>query len=176
MPLQIRTAKLSDISQIQVIYTQAVLSGTASFELEPPDIDEMVGRFEALRADGLPYIVAQASDGQILGYAYAGFYRTRPAYRFTVEDSVYLAEDARGKGLGTTLLKAVIAACEQQGFRQMIAIIGDSKHLASIHLHEKLGFEVVGTFRDIGWKQDNWLDTVLMQRVLGEGSASKPFE
>ncbi len=174
MAITIRSAAINDIPQIQAIYELAVLSGTASFELEPPDIRQMQQRYEALCAEDFPYLVAQEVDGTVLGYAYASFYRTRPAYRFTVEDSVYLSPQAQGKGLGTKLLQGIITACEAKNFRQMIGIVGDSQHKASIKLHKKLGFEVVGTFKNIGWKHETWLDTVLLQKTLGDGSAKKP--
>lgn len=168
-PPSIRPAIPDDIAAIQAIYAHEVLYGTASFELEPPGTDEMRARFEAIRARGLPCVVAEI-DGRIAGYAYAGPYRPRPGYRFTVEDSVYVAASARGRGLGRLLLDAVIEHATAAGMRQMIAIIGDSAHTASIRLHERAGFRHVGTLEGVGFKFDRWLDTVLMQRPLETGS------
>jgi phosphinothricin acetyltransferase len=165
----IRAAARDDLPSITAIYAEEVRHGTATFELEPPDLAEMARRHAALSASGHPYIVAEA-EGMVLGYAYAGPYRPRPAYRFAVEDSIYLAPSARGKGVGRALLGALIAASEARGYRQMIAVIGDSANTASIALHAGAGFALTGTFREIGWKFGRWLDTVLMQRALGPGS------
>ena len=170
--IAIRPAVLVDIPAITRIYVQAVLHGTASFELTPPDEAEMTRRMQALLDGGFPYIVAE-NGGAILGYAYAGPYRTRPAYRFTVENSVYVAHDSHRRGVGKALLQALIDACTEKGFRLMVAVIGDSKQAASIGLHEDAGFKHVGVFENIGYKFDGWLDSVLMQRALGPG-ASKP--
>ncbi|MCR9237913.1 MAG: GNAT family N-acetyltransferase [Alphaproteobacteria bacterium] len=167
---QILLPQSTDLPFIQAIYEQAVLTGTASFELTPPDLTEMTQRYHALVDHGFPYFVAKDSTGHVLGYAYASLYRARPAYRFTVEDSIYIAPEAQGLGIGRALLSRVIADATDKGFRQMIAVIGDSQHKASIALHQRLGFEHSGVFRDIGWKQNRWLDTVLMQRFLGEGA------
>lgn len=167
---QILLPQTADLPFIQAIYEQAVLTSTASFELTPPDITEMTQRFHALVDNDFPYFVAKDLNGNLLGYAYASLYRVRPAYRFTVEDSIYIAPQAQGLGLGRALLTRVIEDATSKGFRQMIAVIGDSQHKASIALHQRLGFEHTGVFRDIGWKQNRWLDTVLMQRILGEGS------
>lgn len=165
---------IDDLPQIVEIYAHAVLHGTASFELTPPNLAEMTKRFHALVDNGFPYFVAKSHDGVLLGYAYAGAYRPRPAYRFTLEDSVYIAPDAQGLGLGRALLEAVIRDAEDKNFRQMIGVIGDSKHRASIALHEKLGFTPAGVFKNIGWKQERWLDTLLMQRTLGDGADGPP--
>ncbi len=168
----IRPATRDDIADITAIYADAVLHGSASFEYEPPDEAEMAQRWQALVDGGYPYLVAEIG-GVVRGYAYAGPYHRRPGYRLTVEDSVYVAPEAQRYGLGRRLLSAVIAEAERRGFRQMVAVIGDSGHTASIALHEALGFRHVGTLRDIGWKHGNWLDSVLMQRPLGAG-ATRP--
>ncbi|MFK8032555.1 MAG: N-acetyltransferase family protein [Hyphomicrobiales bacterium] len=165
---------INDLPEIVEIYAHAVLHGTASFELTPPDLAEMTKRFHVLVDNGLPYFVAKSPEGVLLGYAYAGAYRPRPAYRFTLEDSVYIVPDAQGLGLGRALLEAVIHDAEDKNFRQMIAVIGDSKHKASIALHEKLGFAPAGVFKNVGWKQERWLDSVLMQRPLGDGAEVSP--
>jgi phosphinothricin acetyltransferase len=148
-----------------------VLTGTASFEIEPPDEAEMERRREALLAGNHPYLVAER-DGTLIGYAYAGLYRARPAYRSTVENSVYVREGEQGHGLGRALLGALIAEAGTRGFRQMVAVIGDSANTPSIALHAALGFELVGTLRAVGWKHGRWLDTVLMQRALGPGDGA----
>lgn len=169
----IRPATREDIAAVRAIYALEVKEGTASFELEPPDVAEMTNRFEAIRARGLPYLVA-VLDERIAGYAYAAPYRSRPGYRFSVENSVYVARSARGQGVGRLLLDAVIAEATARGMRQMIGIIGDSAHLASIRLHERAGFRHVGTLENVGFKFDRWLDTVIMQRPLGDGAATAP--
>ena len=147
--------------------------GTASFELEPPSLAEMTARFAAIETAGLPYVVAEL-DGRVAGYAYAGPYRTRPGYRHTVEDSVYVARWARRQGVGCVLLDAVIERATARRLRQMVAIIGDSAHAASIQLHARAGFRLVGTLEHVGWKFGRWLDTVIMQRPLGPGAATPP--
>lgn len=134
----------------------------------------MTKRFDALVDNDFPYFVAKTTDGALLGYAYAGAYRPRPAYRFTLEDSVYIAPDAQGLGLGRALLEAIIEDATAKNFRQMIAVVGDSKHKASIALHERLGFEQVGVFKNVGWKKERWLDSVLMQLTLGDGAERVP--
>lgn len=166
--LRIRLCRPDDIAAITAIYGHAVATGTASFELEPPGEAEMLGRHQALVAGGHPYLVAER-DGTILGYAYAGAYRARPAYRGTVENSVYVRGDQHGRGIGRALLGALVEAATAAGFRQMVAVIGDSANAASIGLHRAAGFEPVGTLRSVGWKHGRWLDTVLMQRALGPG-------
>jgi phosphinothricin acetyltransferase len=174
MTLAIRPAKTSDIPAITRIYAHAVEYGTASFELTPPDESEMARRMSDLTAKGFPYIVAEI-DGVFAGYAYAGPYRVRPAYRLTVENSVYIAPTMQRRGAGRALLGALIEASVASGFRQMIAVIGDStKQAASIGLHEALGFRHVGILEDVGFKHGRWLDSVLMQRALGDGSATDP--
>jgi len=163
--VRLRPAEAGDLAAIAAIYTPEVLEGTATFELEPPDAAELGVRLAKVRALGLPWLVAEAG-GRIAGYAYAAMHRDRPAYRFTVEDSVYLAPWARGRGIGLPLLEAVVAASRGAGMRQMVAVIGDSANLGSIGLHRACGFLDVGTLRDVGFKFGRWLDTVLMQRPL----------
>jgi L-amino acid N-acyltransferase YncA len=171
--ISIRPAAANDLATITGIYAHAVRHGTASFEIEPPDQGEMTRRFESLCAGGFPYLVAQV-DGAVVGYAYAGPYRARPAYRFTVEDSIYLAASARGRGIGRALLDRLIEDAQRCGFRQMIAVIGDSDQPASIALHAAAGFRLIGTFAAVGYKFDRWLDSVLMQRPLGDGASTAP--
>jgi len=174
MSIVIRPAKTSDIPAITRIYAQAVEHGTASFELTPPGQAEMTRRLHDLTTKGFPYLVAEI-DGALAGYAYAGLYRSRPAYRLTVEDSVYIAPDLQRRGIGRALLAALIDAAEVRGFRQMIAVIGDpTKQAASIGLHEALGFRQVGMLENVGFKQGRWLDSLLMQRELGNGAKSVP--
>jgi L-amino acid N-acyltransferase YncA len=171
----IRPATAADIAAITAIYRPAVLTGTASFELDPPGEDEMLRRFRAIVDAGYPYLVAEL-DGRIAGYAYANAYRTRPAYRFTVEDSVYIAPDAQGKGVGRALLDRLIATCRRDGFRLMIAVIGDSSQFASVNLHRRAGFRFCGTIHSVGYKFGRWLDSVIMELPLGEGDGSAPVE
>ena len=172
MIVAIRPAIRADVAAVARIYAHAVEHGTASFELTPPDEAEMARRFNELTAQGFPYLVA-VIDETVVGYAYAAPYRARPAYRFTVENSVYIAHDSHRRGAGKALLEALIEACTDKGFRLMVAVIGDSNQAASIGLHEAAGFKHAGVFENIGYKFDRWLDTVLMQRPLGPG-ASKP--
>lgn len=173
--VEIRDGRADDIPVITTIYADAVRHGTASWELEPPTPGEMQRRFEALVADGYPYLVAHRGD-DILGYAYASAYRPRPAYCHTVEDSIYVARQAQGMGIGRALLAALIAACEARGFRQMVAVIGDGNgaSVASRQLHEQAGFRLIGIARSVGYKHDRWLDQMLMQKALGEGSKTPP--
>lgn len=173
MNATLRPAAHADLAQITAIYAHHVLHGLASFEIEPPDEVEVRRRFDAIVAGGFPYFVAEAG-GRVLGYAYAGPYRTRPAYRHSVEDSIYVAPDAVGRGLGKRLLLALIDACERRGFRQMLAVIGDSANTASIELHRACGFAQVGLLPSIGFKFGRWVDSVLMQRALGEGDRTAP--
>lgn len=170
---EIRPARTDDIPAITAIYAHHVRFGTASFEEIPPDEAEMRRRYDALAGKGFPYLALEA-EGEVLGYGYAGPYRPRSAYRFTLEDSIYLAESARGMGLGRILLSALIQKAEEGPFRQMVAVIGDSANKASIRLHETLGFRLVGVFRDVGLKHGQWRDTVLMQRALGPGASILP--
>ena len=169
----IRPVALTDIPAITAIYAHAVKHGTASFELDAPDEAEMTGRMRALIDGGFPYVAAEA-EGKLLGYAYAGPYRTRPAYRFTVEDSIYVDPHAQRRGVGRLLLERLIVDAERRGFRLMIAVIGDSAQTPSIELHRALGFEMVGTLMSVGYKFERWLDSVLMQRALGPGATTKP--
>ena len=174
MTLAIRPAKTSDIPAITRIYAHAVAHGTSSFELEAPDEAEMTRRMGELIAKGFPYLIAEI-DGVLAGYAYAGHYRTRPAYRYTLEDSVYVAPERQRGGVGRVLLAALIDAAETRGFRQMIAVIGDSPNQAgSIRLHEAAGFRKIGILQDVGFKHGQWRDTLLMQRALGDGGKAKP--
>lgn len=164
--MHIRPATAGDLDAITAIYADAVVNGTASYELEPPDRTEMAHRMAQIVAAGFPYIVAEDASG-ILGYAYAGYYRTRPAYRFMVEDSIYVAPAAKGKGVGKALLSALIEACDAIGFYRMIAVIGDGAvNAASVNLHRSLGFTECGRIAGSGFKHGRWLDTVFMQRDL----------
>ncbi|UFN49984.1 N-acetyltransferase family protein [Roseomonas sp. OT10] len=169
----LREARAEDMAAIAAIYRVAVERGTASFELEPPDEAEMGRRLATLRDGGHPYLVAER-DGLVLGYAYAGTYRARPAYRGTVENSVYVDPVAQGQGIGRLLLDALVAEAGRRGFRQMVAVIGDSANHASRRLHAAAGFDDIGILRSVGWKHGRWLDTVLMQRALGPGDAAPP--
>jgi L-amino acid N-acyltransferase YncA len=169
----IRPAAAFDIGAITRIYADAVLHGTSSFEIEPPDETEMARRQAALLDNGYPYLAAEI-DNMVAAYAYAGPYRTRPAYRWSVEDSIYVAPEQHRKGIGALLLNRLIAESTRRGFRQMIAVIGDSAQIGSIALHERAGFSHIGTLRSVGFKHGKWLDTVLMQRAMGQGDAAGP--
>lgn len=170
----IRVASVADLDTITEIYADAVTHGTASYELEPPSRAEMGMRFDTLTAGGFPYLVAE-KDGVVLGYAYAGAFRPRPAYRFIVEDSVYVAPDAKGQGVGLKLMQALIKAAEAAGFRQIVAVIGDGHpDSASVKLHEKLGFRHSGRLEGSGYKHGRWLDTVFMQLSLNDGALLPP--
>jgi len=171
--LHIRPAVAADISAITRIYAHAVEYGTATFEIEPPDEAEMARRLRGLLENGYPYLVAERA-GAIAGYAYAGAYRARPAYHWSVEDSIYVAPDMQRQRIGSQLLARLIEAPDKRGFRQMIAVIGDSAQTASIAVHASAGFAHVGTLRAVGFKHGRWLDTVLMQRALGSGAATPP--
>src|SRR5450631_309061 len=170
---EIRPAAAADLPAITAIYDHAVRYGTATFELIAPDLSEMTRRFDVLMDGGYPYFVA-ALEGQVIGYAYAGAYRPRPAYRFTVENSVYLEPAIHRRGIGLKLLQRLIAESEARGYRQMIAVIGDSANAGSIGVHMKCGFQMIGTHPDVGFKFGRWLDTVMMQRPLGEGADTLP--
>ena len=169
----IRDATPADIPIVQSIYAQHVLHGLASFEEVPPDAAEMDRRYREIVGRNLPYVVAE-SDGRVAGYAYAAPYRTRPAYRYTVEDSVYIAPDAVGRGLGRAALAEVIRRAAALGYRQMIAVIGDSGNLPSIRLHEAMGFRHSATLQSVGFKLGRWVDSVLMQLRLGVGDSVPP--
>jgi L-amino acid N-acyltransferase YncA len=171
--VRIRPAGPADIPAITRIYAHAVEHGTASFELEPPDEAEMSRRQQALLTNGYPYLVAEQA-GLVAGYAYAGAYRARPAYDWSVEDSIYIAPEFHRKGIGRLLLARLIAEAQMRGFRQMIAVIGDSAQTASIAVHAAAGFRLIGTLQSVGFKHGRWLDTVLMQRPLGSGDAAPP--
>jgi L-amino acid N-acyltransferase YncA len=171
--LSIRPAIPADIPAITRIYAHAVTHGTASFELQPPDSAEMARRQRELLDGGYPYVIAEIG-GATAGYAYAGPYRPRPAYRFSVEDSIYVDPQAQRGGIGRALLEHLIDEAAKRGFRQMIAVIGDSAQTPSIELHRALGFRMIGTIENVGFKFDRWLDSVLMQRGLGPGATTTP--
>ncbi|MCP4616112.1 MAG: N-acetyltransferase [Bradyrhizobium sp.] len=171
--LEIRPTTEADLPAVTEIYEHAVLHGTATFELIPPDLTEMTRRFRALVDGGYPYFVATL-DGEVAGYAYAGAYRPRPAYRFTVENSIYLRAAMHRRGIGLRLLHRLIEECERRGYRQMIAVIGDSANAGSVGVHAACGFQMIGTHPHVGLKFGRWLDTVMMQRALGEGAATIP--
>jgi L-amino acid N-acyltransferase YncA len=173
MTVTLRPAKTADIPAITRIYAHAVEHGTASFELTPPDETEMARRMQHLLDNKFPYLAAEI-DGALAGYAYAALYRTRPAYRFTVENSVYVAPDMHRRGIGKRLLEKLIEDCTALGFRQMIAVIGDSDQAASIGLHKACGFESAGNLKSVGYKFGRWLDTPLMQRALWPGATTNP--
>lgn len=172
MSLTIRKAETSDLPVMTEIYHHSVETGTSSYELNPPDLTEMRRRYEANLDLGYPYFVAE-EDGVVLGYAYAGSFRSRPAYRWSVEDSIYLAPDAQGKGIGYQLLVVLVDRCEELGFRQILAIIGGASP-ASIAVHRKAGFEDAGVMKATGHKHGQWLDTVIMQKALGESATTQP--
>ena len=171
--MRLRPADPGDIEAIQAIYAHHVLHGLGTFEEVPPSPDEIAERCAAVLDRGLPWLAAE-EDGQVLGYAYAGPFRARAAYRFTVEDSVYVAEAARGRGVGRALLTAIIAECEALGLRQMVGVIGDSGNAASIALHRACGFELKAIVPAVGWKFERWVDVVWMQRPLGQGAETAP--
>lgn len=172
--IDIRPAGLADIGAVTAIYADAVTNGTASYELEPPTLAEMTARFESLSAGGFPYLVAEDA-GTVLGYAYAGPFRPRPAYRFVVEDSVYVAPDAKGRGIGRLLLERLVAEARRLGFRQMIAVIGDGHPgSVSVKLHERLGFSHSGRLEGSGYKHGRWLDTAFMQLSMNGGVSGPP--
>jgi len=170
---EIRSATEADLPAITEIYAQAVLHGTATFELIPPDLPEMTRRYRALMEGGFPYFVADL-DSDVAGYAYAGPYRPRPAYRFTVENSIYLKPAIHRRGIGLKLMQRLLSECEARGYRQMIAVIGDSANAGSIGVHAKCGFQMIGTHPNVGLKFGRWLDTVMMQLALGKGATTLP--
>lgn len=171
--VRIRPAEPVDMAAVAAIYSHHVLNGLASFELAPPDTAEMTRRYRTVAALGLPYLVAE-TDGAVVGYAYAARYRERVAYRFTVEDSIYVAPDAGRRGIGHALLAELIDRCTALGYRQMVAVIGDSANVPSIGLHVRLGFRLVGVLPSVGFKFGRWVDSVLMSRALGDGDTSLP--
>jgi len=174
-PLILRDSGPADVAACADIYREAVRNGTGTFELDEPDDAEMSRRRDAILVQGLPWLVAER-DGQVLGYAYANQFRPRRAYRFCVEDSIYLAPAARGQGVGKLLLAELIGRCERLGIRQMLAVIGDAANMGSISVHRSCGFEHTGTFAAAGWKFERWLDVVMMQRRLGTGADAAPVE
>ena len=172
MPL-IRPSSDADVPAIAAIYAHHVLHGTGTFETEPPSPADMAGRRADVLAKGLPYLVAE-QDGQVLGFAYCTWFKPRPAYRFSAEDSIYLAADQPGRGLGRLLLSELAAQAEQAGVRKLIAVIGDSANAGSIGVHRAMGFQQVGVLSACGWKFDRWLDVVLMEKSLGAGDRTPP--
>ena len=171
----IRPVVAADLAAVADIYAHYVLHSLSSFEEAPPTVEIMGQRHAAVTSLGLPYLCAQIDDA-VVGYAYAGPYGTRAAYRFTVEDSVYVAPAAQGRGVGRALLAAVVSRCEAMGLRQMLAVIGNGgEHQASVALHASLGFEHAGTGKSVGWKKGRWIDIVWMQRALNDGAASAPL-
>ncbi|MFM0660464.1 GNAT family N-acetyltransferase [Paraburkholderia sediminicola] len=169
----IRDAAEADLPTIQAIYAHHVLTGVASFEEIPPSVDDLRTRLASVRSHGLPYMVAEI-DGEVAGYCYATPYRPRAAYRHTIEDSIYIGDAYRGRGLGRALLQALIERCETGPWRQMVAVIADGGSGGSLSLHTQLGFELTGTLKAVGFKHGRWLDTTLMQRILGAGDSSLP--
>ena len=169
----VRDAAKTDMQAIQAIYAHHVLHGLATFEEVPPSVLEMTERRAAVLNAGLPYLAAEL-DGRVVGYAYATAYRPRPAYRHTIEDSIYVAHGLAGRGIGSALLRTLIARCEHGPWRQMLAVIGNSGNVGSIALHRSLGFAPIGTLHSVGFKLGRWVDTVLMQRALGDGDHSVP--
>jgi len=174
LEVALRAAVRVDVPQIAAIYAEQVRTGTASFEYEPPAVPEMTRRYDAIVAAGYPYFVAEDAQGVVVGYAFASTYRPRPGYRYTVEDSVYVAPAAGGRGIGHRLLSRLIEACTQRGDRLMVAVIGDVGNAASIRLHRALGFVDIGRMPGVGWKFDRWIESLLMQRPLGEGAQHRP--
>jgi L-amino acid N-acyltransferase YncA len=161
----VRASTVSDVPAITEIYGQHVIEGTGSFEIVPPDLEEIAKRRNDIMKRGLPWLVAEVDDA-VVGYAYAGPFRAREAYRFTVEDSVYVRPESSGQGVGRMLLEKLLEICREGGYKQMLALIGDSANIASIRLHERCGFQHVGTMKDVGIKLERWLDVVIMQREL----------
>ena len=175
MNVRVREATLADIPAITALYAREVREGVATYEYDMPDESAMAMRMEAVIDNGFPYLIAE-NDSDFAGYAYASSYRGRTGYRWTVEDTVYVLPDAQGHGVGSALLATLIEQCEARGFRQMIAVIGESANGASVALHEKFGFRTVGIFQGLGRKHGRWLDTVQMQRALGSGNDDAPAD
>jgi L-amino acid N-acyltransferase YncA len=173
--ITIRSCEEDDMRAVAEIYGHHVLHSTATFELDPPSLEEMLRRRRVVVEGGYVYLVA-ATDSGVVGYAYAGAFHGRPGYRFTVENSVYVREGCKGAGVGTRLMQALLAECEKRPFRQMLAVIGDSANRASIELHRRLGFRMIGTYRSVGFKFGRWLDTVQMQKELAAGDHTLPAE
>jgi phosphinothricin acetyltransferase len=174
MSLHIRPSRDEDVAAVTAIYAHHVLHGTGTFETEPPTEADMAARRADVLGKGLPYLVAEDEAGALLGFAYCNWFKPRPAYRYSAEDSIYLAEAARGQGVGTQLLTALADAAQAAGVRKLIAVIGDSANAGSVGVHRKLGFSHVGVLKDCGWKFGQWRDVVLMDKVLGEGSGTAP--
>ena len=175
MPPLIRDAAPGDIPAIAAIYADEVRLRVNTYEVDAPDEAEMARRMQAIVGAGYPYLVTE-HDGTFAGYAYAGPFRQRAAYRWVVENSVYVAEGAQGQGIGAALLEALVEACAARGYRQMVAVIGEASNTASIRLHQRAGFVHIGTFPGIAWKHGRWLDTVFMQRALGAGNTELPHD
>ena len=173
MTLTIRPSRDEDVAAITAIYAHHVLNGTGTFETEAPSVADMSARRADVLGKNLPYLVAE-ENGEVLGFAYCNWFKPRPAYRFSAEDSIYISEAARGRGLGGQLLAALSQAAEAVGVRKLIAVIGDSANAGSVGVHRSLGFTHVGVLKDCGWKFGEWRDVVLMEKVLGEGSTTKP--
>ncbi|MDP9893045.1 phosphinothricin acetyltransferase [Variovorax boronicumulans] len=173
MTLSIRPSRDDDVAAITAIYAHHVLHGTGTFETEAPSGIDMAARRADVLSKNLPYLVAE-EDGEVLGFAYCNWFKPRPAYRFSAEDSIYMAQSARGKGLGAKLLAALSQAAEAVGVRKLIAVIGDSANAGSVGVHRSQGFTHVGVLKDCGWKFGEWRDVILMEKVLGEGSTTKP--
>jgi phosphinothricin acetyltransferase len=172
MPL-IRPSRDEDIAAITAIYRHHVLHGTGTFEIDPPTEADMAARRADVLAKGLPYLVVEEA-GQVLGFAYCNWFKPRPAYRFSAEDSIYMAADAHHKGLGKVLLAELCAQAERAGVRKLLAVIGDSANAGSIGVHRSVGFGHVGTVKSCGWKFDRWLDVVMMEKTLGAGDSTSP--
>ena len=170
----IRASIDSDIPAITAIYRHHVLHGTGTFEIDPPSEQDMIARRADVLSRGLPYLVAERDDGQIQGFSYANWFKPRPAYRFSAEDSIYVADSARGQGVGRLLLQALCAQAQAAGVRKLLAVIGDSGNAGSIGVHRAAGFSEIGIMRSMGWKFDRWLDIVLMEKTLGEGDSTPP--
>jgi phosphinothricin acetyltransferase len=173
--LMIRPSTDADLPAITAIYSHHVLTGTGTFEVDPPSLDDMRGRRADVLSKGLPWLVALDS-GKVIGYAYCNWFKPRPAYRFSAEDSIYLSPEAAGKGVGRTLLAELMAQAQRVGVRKLIAVIGDSANAGSIAVHTSAGFQPVGVLKSSGWKFDRWLDVVLMDKFLGEADTSSPIE
>jgi L-amino acid N-acyltransferase YncA len=174
--VSLRVAARSDVAQIAAIYGEQVAGGTSSFEYLAPSVAEMERRYDAIVGAGYPYFVAQSGEGAVIGYSFASVYRSRPGYRYTVEDSVYVSASARGQGTGRALLARLIEACTERGDRLMVAVIGDVGNAASIAVHRGLGFVEIGRMPGVGWKFGRWIESMLMQRPLGAGAAGAPAD
>jgi phosphinothricin acetyltransferase len=170
----VRNSTPDDIPALTRIYAHHVLHGTGSFETEAPSEDEMARRRDEVLTRQLPYLVAEDADGQVIGFAYANWFKARPAYRFSAEDSIYVADGQHGRGLGRLLMNALITHCEAAGVRKLIAVIGDSRNAGSVGVHTAAGFSHVGTMQSVGWKFGRWLDIVMMEKTLGAGNTTEP--